>query len=145
MYRFILIRIVQAVLTLLVLSAAVFFGAELTGDAAIAMAPGDAKQDEIDAIRKQLGLDRPVVVRYADYVSDILRGDFGRSFTRRRPVAELGTKWLWPRRNAGIPRGAGFPSSVATAFKVTGSPALTCRVFAPSIVSSGATFPIMSG
>lgn len=48
MYRFILMRIVPAIVTLLVLSAAVFFGAELTGDTAIAMAPGDAKQDEID-------------------------------------------------------------------------------------------------
>ena len=93
MYRFILMRIVQAIVTLLVLSAAVFFGAELTGDAAIAMAPGDAKQDEIDAIRKQLGLDRPVMVRYADYVLGILQGDFGRSSTRRRPAAEM----IWER------------------------------------------------
>jgi len=80
--RFILMRIVQAIATLLVLSAAVFFGAELTGDAAIAMAPGDAKQSEIDAIREQLGLDRPVVVRYADYIFGIVQGDFGRSYTR---------------------------------------------------------------
>ncbi len=93
MFRFFLVRIIQAVLTLLVLSAAVFFGAELTGDAAIAMAPGDAKQDEIDAIRVQLGLDRPAVVRYADYVLGLLRGDFGRSFTRRRPVADM----IWER------------------------------------------------
>ena len=76
MIRFILMRIVQAIATLLVLSAAVFFGAELTGDAAIAMAPGDAKQDEIDAIREQLGLDRHVVVSYADYVFGIVQGDF---------------------------------------------------------------------
>lgn len=85
MYRFILMRIVPAIVTLLVLSAAVFFGAELTGDTAIAMAPGDAKQDEIDAIRKQLGLDRPVMVRYADYVLGILQGDFGRSSTAGDP------------------------------------------------------------
>lgn len=93
MIRFILMRIVQAIATLLVLSAAVFFGAELTGDAAIAMAPGDAKQDEIDAIRKQLGLDRPVVIRYADYIFGIVQGDFGRSYTRRRPAADL----IWER------------------------------------------------
>ena len=93
MIRFILMRIVQAIATLLVLSAAVFFGAELTGDAAIAMAPGDAKQSEIDAIREQLGLDRPVVIRYADYVFGIVQGDFGRSYTRRRPAAEL----IWER------------------------------------------------
>lgn len=87
--RFIFFRIIQAIATLVVLSAAVYFGAELTGDAALAMAPGDAKPSEIQAIRENLGLDRPVVVRYFDYLGGLFVGDFGRSYNKRQPVFDL--------------------------------------------------------
>ena len=82
-------RVIQAIATLIVLSAAVFFGTDLTGDAALAMAPGDARPEEIQQIRENLGLDRPVVVRYFDYLGGILMGDFGRSYNKRLPVAGL--------------------------------------------------------
>ncbi len=89
MARFILFRIIQAIATLVVLSAAVFFGTDLTGDAALAMAPGDARPEEIQAIRENLGLDRPVIIRYLDYVGNILVGDFGRSYNKRLPTSQL--------------------------------------------------------
>lgn len=89
MARFILFRIIQAIATLVVLSAAVFFGTDLTGDAALAMAPGDARPEEIQAIRENLGLDRPVIIRYFDYVGNILVGDFGRSYNKRLPTSQL--------------------------------------------------------
>ena len=89
MARFMFFRVIQAIATLIVLSAAVFFGTDLTGDAALAMAPGDARPEEIQQIRENLGLDRPVVVRYFDYLGGILMGDFGRSYNKRLPVAGL--------------------------------------------------------
>ena len=89
MARFMFFRVIQAIATLIVLSAAVFFGTDLTGDAALAMAPGDARPEEIQQIRENLGLDRPVIVRYLDYLGGILTGDFGRSYNKRLPVAGL--------------------------------------------------------
>lgn len=89
MARFIFFRIIQAIATLIVLSAAVYFGTELTGDAALAMAPGDAKPSEIEAIRRNLGLDRPVMVRYFDYLGGLFIGDFGRSYNKRQPAFDL--------------------------------------------------------
>ncbi len=89
MARFMFFRVIQAIATLVVLSAAVFFGTDLTGDAALAMAPGDARPEEIRQIRENLGLDRPVIVRYFDYLGGILTGDFGRSYNKRLPVAGL--------------------------------------------------------
>ena len=89
MARFMFFRVIQAIATLVVLSAAVFFGTDLTGDAALAMAPGDARPEEIRQIRENLGLDRPVIVRYFDYLGGILIGDFGRSYNKRLPVAGL--------------------------------------------------------
>ena len=89
MARFIFFRIIQAIATLVVLSAAVFFGTELTGDAALAMAPGDARPEEIQQIRENLGLDRPPVIRYFDYLGGLFVGDFGRSYNKRQPAGDL--------------------------------------------------------
>ena len=89
MARFIFFRIIQAIATLVVLSAAVFFGTELTGDAALAMAPGDARPEEIQQIRENLGLDRPAIIRYFDFLGGLFVGDFGRSYNKRLPAGDL--------------------------------------------------------
>lgn len=89
MARFIFFRIIQAIATLVVLSAAVFFGTELTGDAALAMAPGDARPEEIQQIRENLGLDREPIIRYFDYLGGLFVGDFGRSYNKRQPAGDL--------------------------------------------------------
>ena len=89
MARFVFFRIIQAIATLVVLSAAVFFGTDLTGDAALAMAPGDARPNEIEQIRQNLGLDRPAIVRYFDYLGGLFVGDFGDSYNKRLPAREL--------------------------------------------------------
>mgnify|MGYP005831014905 FL=1 len=62
------------------------------------MIPGDpvevllgeqALQADRDALRKELGLDRPLVVRYGAFVAGLFRGDLGKSISHRRPVSEL--------------------------------------------------------
>jgi len=47
------------------------------------------QQKQIRQIRAELGLDRPVLVQYARWLGSALRGDFGQSYTQRRPVAEI--------------------------------------------------------
>jgi peptide/nickel transport system permease protein len=44
---------------------------------------------QIRQIREELGLDRPVVIQYLAWVGNALRGDFGHSYTQRRPVTEI--------------------------------------------------------
>lgn len=89
MFRFILIRIVQSIFTLLVLSVVVFFGAEMTGDQALVLATADTTLEELEAIRVNLGLDKPAYVRYGDYLWDAVRGDLGMSGSQRRSVSEM--------------------------------------------------------
>ena len=89
MQRLILIRLVQAFFTLLVLSAVVFFGVGMTGDAALANSPPDITKEELQHVRELMGLDKPIIVRYGYYLKDILRGDLGRSSTMRRPALDL--------------------------------------------------------
>ena len=46
-------------------------------------------KEQLEAARKSLGLDRPYVVQYLDWVRDVLRGDLGKSFWRGEPIREL--------------------------------------------------------
>jgi peptide/nickel transport system permease protein len=46
-------------------------------------------QEQLQAARASLGLDRPYVVQYLDWLRDILRGDLGKSFWRGEPIREL--------------------------------------------------------
>lgn len=75
--------------TLLLVSIAVFLLARATGDPVKLMAPDAATQEEIDRIRSHLGLDKPYYVQYFRFISQAARGDFGDSIRGRRPVIRL--------------------------------------------------------
>jgi peptide/nickel transport system permease protein len=50
---------------------------------------GAIQQRQIQKIRAELGLDRPVLVQYVAWLGSALRGDFGHSYVQRRPVTEI--------------------------------------------------------
>ena len=54
--------------------------AALPGDVALDIAGADATAEEVAEIRAEIGLDRPLVVRYLDWVSGIVAGDWGQSW-----------------------------------------------------------------
>ncbi len=89
MKRFILRRLGYALLSLLLLSLTIFFFVRVTGDPAVLLVEPGASQADLDAIRQQFGLDRPLVVQYWHFMKNLLRGDFGQSFYYRMPVFEL--------------------------------------------------------
>lgn len=59
------------------------------GDPAVQIAGQDAPQEAIDRVRSELGLDRPLVVRYLDWLGGVVHGDLGRSIVRNQDVGEL--------------------------------------------------------
>jgi peptide/nickel transport system permease protein len=79
----------QAIVTLLVLSLAVFLSLHLTGDPALYMLGPDDGLDEYEKLRENLGLDKPLIVQYGVFLSEISRGDFGKSHTNNRTAGEL--------------------------------------------------------
>ena len=89
MRKFILKRLGYAVLSLFLLSFTIFFFVRVTGDPTTLLVEPGASRDDIAALQQQLGLDRPVWVQYGSFVSNLARGDFGRSFYYRTPVLEL--------------------------------------------------------
>src|SRR6185437_11389284 len=61
----------------------------LPGDPAEVMLGTEARPEQVQALRAELGLDRPAPERYAAWVGGLLSGDLGRSYTYQVPVAEL--------------------------------------------------------
>ena len=89
MKRFILRRVGYALLSLALLSVTIFLFVRLTGDPAVLLVEPGASRGDLDAVRKQLGLDRPIWVQYGSFMSDLFRGNLGQSFYYRTPVLEL--------------------------------------------------------
>jgi peptide/nickel transport system permease protein len=87
---FLIKRVVTLILTLLVATLVVFVVLEiLPGDPAALMLGINAEADTLAALRAQLGLDRPLPVRYLSWVRDLLTGHLGVSYTYDVPVSEL--------------------------------------------------------
>jgi ABC-type dipeptide/oligopeptide/nickel transport system permease component len=89
MRRFVVRRIGYSLLSLFLLSATIFAFVRVTGDPAVLLTEPGASQADLEQVRKQLGLDRPLTTQYATFVSSFVRGDFGSSFYYRTPVLEL--------------------------------------------------------
>jgi peptide/nickel transport system permease protein len=88
--RYVLRRVGLAIPTLFFVSVIVFLMMRLMpGDVATRMVEGHAYAPTLDALRRDLGLDRPMYVQYADWIGGILtRGDFGRSYWTRQPILD---------------------------------------------------------
>ena len=90
MQRYIIRRILASLPIFFVVTASAFFLMQWTGaDAAVAMAGPEASAEQIDRLRAEYGLDRPVVVRYAEWLAGAAQGDLGRSVSLARdPVTD---------------------------------------------------------
>ncbi|MDQ7858502.1 MAG: ABC transporter permease [Armatimonadota bacterium] len=90
MTRYITRRLLLTIPVLLLVSMVVFtLIALIPGDPALVFAGGEADPEAIEALRRHLGLDRPLVVRYAIWLGHVLRGDLGKSVRDGRPVREV--------------------------------------------------------
>ncbi|OLC17853.1 MAG: hypothetical protein AUH29_00745 [Candidatus Rokubacteria bacterium 13_1_40CM_69_27] len=89
MKRYLLRRLSYSLLSLVLLSLTIFLFVRLTGDPSVLLVEPGASQADLDAIRQQFGLDRPLWVQYGSFMSSLVRGDFGQSFYYRTPVLEL--------------------------------------------------------
>jgi len=89
-------RLTSLVISLIVASIVIFAVIEvIPGDPAAFMLGVGARPDTIAALRQEMGLDQPLVIRYLDWVTGLLRGDFGQSWTYKTPVSELISDRIW--------------------------------------------------
>jgi ABC-type dipeptide/oligopeptide/nickel transport system permease component len=89
MQRYIVSRAFYAFISLVLLSITIFCIVRVTGDPAILMAEPGAKEEDLQVIRREFGLDKPWPVQYAVWVKNMARGDFGKSIYYRVPAFDL--------------------------------------------------------
>ncbi len=86
---FVIRRILQSIVVVLVMSLVVFVGVHLVGDPVHILISDDMTQAEIDAFIRKLGLDRPVYEQYFHFLANAARGDLGNSFVFGEPALKL--------------------------------------------------------
>ncbi len=132
--RFVLKRLALFVVALFGLSVVVFAALRiLPGDVASVMAGVNSPPERVTQLREQLGLNRPLIAQYFDWMSALARGDFGTSIRywllcnllgRRTCVHHLSPDYSWPahrlghRLAAGLCGGTGRSATVRAVFHV---------------------------
>jgi peptide/nickel transport system permease protein len=77
---FIIRRLIQTVIVIFLVSLITFMLLQMVpGDPVIAMLGGESSPEQIEALRKELWLDRPVIVQYVHWLTNALKGDLGQS------------------------------------------------------------------
>lgn len=89
MFMFIFRRLLQTIPVVIGVTFVVFFIMQLVpGDPAVLLAGEGASKETINGIREHLGLNRPLLVQYFDYLMNIFHGDFGTSLKNSQPVLD---------------------------------------------------------
>jgi peptide/nickel transport system permease protein len=88
--RYILVRLVLVIPMMWVLLTIVFFLLRVApGDPVSAAVGGKLNEDALDARRAALGLDRPMIVQYLEYLGNVVQFDFGKTISDNRPVLDI--------------------------------------------------------
>jgi peptide/nickel transport system permease protein len=94
MFAYVVRRFLGMIPTLFIVVTIVFFMTPvMPGDPVAVLLGPQATEDRIQELRERMGLDRPVLIQYRDWLFRALRGDFGRSYFLERPV----TQAVWER------------------------------------------------
>lgn len=89
MIRFIIIKLIRAMVTIFLCVSICFFVLRLSGDPIDTLLPDDAPETIRQEYRTKLGLDRPIFEQYARFVLTILHGDFGQSLVDGRDALSV--------------------------------------------------------
>ncbi|MCR4393615.1 MAG: ABC transporter permease, partial [Dehalococcoidales bacterium] len=89
MTRFIIIRILQAIVALIGITVLVFFLVRASGDPVNLIITPTSTPEEIAHLKQQLGLDKSYAEQFWIFITDLFKGDFGDSIIKRRPVIEM--------------------------------------------------------
>ena len=122
MRRFILSRLLQALITLLALTAVLFAMVNLSGDPVLLLLPSFATVEHRAQLTHVLGLDKPLLVQYGIFMKNLLRGDLGLSKVTRRPARDallerLPATFMLSATGMGLALVVGVPLGILSALK----------------------------
>ncbi len=88
--KFYLKKIITLIITLLLVSMLTFIAFQvIPGDSALSKLGVDATEEQVDALREAMGLNKSIPERYVSFVSNAIRGDFGKSTQYNQPVTQM--------------------------------------------------------
>lgn len=88
--KFIVKKIITLVITLFFISIVAFLAFQIIpGNPVLSLLGMNATEAQIEAMREQLGLNAPLVIRYGNWIAGLFKGDFGLSYHYQIPVADL--------------------------------------------------------
>ena len=96
MLSFAIRRILQTVPTVLAVVLVIFVLFSIVPGSIVTSMSDDSDPQVEERMKKQLGLDQPVYVRFSSYIGKLAMGDFGTSFRTREPVTTMIAKRMWP-------------------------------------------------
>jgi peptide/nickel transport system permease protein len=108
-------RLFRTLVALWLVSTVVFVVMRLSGDPVPLLLPPDAPIAEMERVRRDLGLDRPLAVQYAVFLTNVVRGDFGRSIHFRQPAMDVARSYLRATFELGL---AAFVIALLIAFPI---------------------------
>ncbi len=122
MRGFFISRLAQLVVTMFIVSLAVFLIVRLSGDPILVLAPDFFSQEQIEEMRRFWGFDRPLAEQYVTFITRAITGDFGTSYLAKRPAMELiierlGYTWMLAAAAAAIGVTIAIPLGVLSALK----------------------------
>ncbi len=83
-------KVISSIITLLIVSFLVFFAfSVIQGDPAVAKLGTQATPQKVNALREQMGLNRPLIIRYFEWIRGAMQGDFGISYSYNMPVTQM--------------------------------------------------------
>jgi peptide/nickel transport system permease protein len=89
MVRFIIVRLIQTVVALIGIAMLIFVLVRVSGDPALMLATATSTEEDIQQIRVNLGLDKSIPEQFWIFVTDVVKGDLGKSLFKKRPVTEM--------------------------------------------------------
>lgn len=90
MSKYLIKRLLHAMLTLLGIATIVFFLQHITGDPAMVLLPPELSTvEELETLRTNLGLDKPLIIQYKIFILRLLKGDLGYSYRQSTPALPL--------------------------------------------------------
>jgi peptide/nickel transport system permease protein len=89
MLRFIVIRLLQMLLSVIGIMVLVFFLVRASGDPTVLLRSSTSTPEEIANLQRSMGLDKSYAEQFVIFIKDYATGDLGRSFMQRRPVSEM--------------------------------------------------------
>lgn len=89
MVQYILRRLFLSVFVVIGVTVVVFMLVRLSGDPTALMISPDASAEDVAELRRRMGFDRPVLVQFWEFLTGVVRGDFGNSLRYREPAFGL--------------------------------------------------------